>query len=242
VSPSFDRSNITTFERDGRTFAHVHIPFSSVGSEPYMLFAKTIIVGWDLPAPDTVHLRITVNRWNVFDDIENGLGEAEYSPGLASGDQNTFIRISDGGEDDEATTFDCGSDGNYMPYCEPDNGENSFVDNVSVDRFIPGHDPLVVQFRAKESEYPLENDDAGFASQASTAADNWGVGTHFLRQNDLTFAGICEDSTSSARTNRAAPATRSHTRSRASPTRSRPRSAPRRSSTRRTRTASRPPW
>jgi hypothetical protein len=195
VGPSFDLSNITTFERNGRTFAHVHIPFDSVATEPYLLFAKTIIVGWDVPAPDVVHLRITVNRWNVFDDIETTTG-AEYSPWLASGDQNTFIRISDGGEDDEATTFDCDSDGNYMPYCEPDNGENSYVDNVSVDRFINGHDPLVVQFRAKEGEYPLENDDAGFASQAFTAADNWGVGTHFLRQNDRTFAGIYEDSTS----------------------------------------------
>jgi len=195
VGPSFSLSNITTFERNGRTFAHVHIPFSSVATEPYMLFAKTIIVGWNVPAPDVMHLRITVNRWNVFDDLETS-SEAEYSPWLASGDQNTFIRISDGGEDDEAGDFNCDSDANFMPYCEPDNGENSYVDNVSVDRFINGHDPLVVQFRAKESEDPLENDDAGFASQAFTAADNWGIGTHLLRQNDLTFAGIYNDSTS----------------------------------------------
>jgi hypothetical protein len=195
VGPSFEMSNMTTFERDGRTFVHVHVPFSDVATKLYMLFAKTILVGWDVSAPDAVHLRITVNRWNVFDDIENSLLQAEYSPWLASGDQSTFVRISNGGDDDEATTFDCESDGNFMPYCRPDNGENSYVDNVSVDRFINGHDPLVVQFRAKEGEYPLENDDAGFASQAFTADDNWGIGVHHLRQNDLTFAGIYENST-----------------------------------------------
>jgi hypothetical protein len=196
VGPSFDESNMSTFERDGRTFVHVHIPFSSVATEPYMLFAKTIIVGWDVPAPDAVHLRITVDRWFVFDDIENDPTEAEYSPWLASGDQNTFIPISDGGEDDEKDTFDCFFDGNYMPNCEPDNGENSYVDNISVDRVINGHDPLIIQFRAKEGEYPFENDEAGIASQAFTAADNWGIGTHHLRQNDLTFAGEYPDSTS----------------------------------------------
>lgn len=192
VGPSFDQSNMSTFERNGRTFVHVHIPFMTVSDAVYMLFAKTIIIGWDVPAPDTLHLRITVNRWNVFDDLETE-GEAEYSPWLASGDQNTFIRISDGGDDDEKDTFNCYSDLNYMPYCEPDNGENSYVDNVSVDRFVNGHDPLVVQFRAKESEGLLENDEAGFASQAFTAADDWGVGTHHLRQNDLTFAGEYKD-------------------------------------------------
>ena len=195
VGPSFDLSDMTTFERDGRTFVHVHIPFTEVATSTWMLFAKTIVVGWDVPAPEVKHLRITVNRWNVFDDLETST-EAEYSPWLASGDQSTFIRISDGGEDDEKDLFECDSDGNYMPYCEPDNGENSYVDNVSVDRFINGHDPLIVQFRAKESEEPLENDEAGFASQAFTAAENWGIGTHFLRQNDWTFAGIYNDSTS----------------------------------------------
>ena len=196
VGPAFDQSNMTRFEQDGRTFVHVHIPFKDVPTSVYLLFAKTLVVGWDVPAPDVQHLRITVNRWNVFDDIENGLGEAEYSPWAQSGDQNTFVRISDGEDGDEATTFDCDSDGNYMPYCEPDNGENSFVDNASFDRFINGHDPLIVQFRAKESEYPLENDEAGIASQAFTAAEDWGVGVHYLRQNDMTFAGEYDDSTS----------------------------------------------
>jgi len=193
VGPSFDQSNLSTFERNGRTFVHVHVPFSSVATTTYLLFAKTIIVGWDVPAPDTVHLRITVNRWNVFDDLENTPLQAQYSPWFNSGDQSTFVRISDGEDGDEATTFDCDSDLNYMPFCEPDNGENSYVDNVSVDRFINGHDPLIVQFRAKEGEGLLENDEAGFASQAFTAKDDWGVGTHFLRQNDMTFAGEYDD-------------------------------------------------
>jgi hypothetical protein len=192
VSPSFDLTNLTPFERDGRTFVHVHIPFSSVPTQPYMLFAKTLILGWEVPAPDVKHLRITVNRWNVFEDLEP-VGEAEYSPWLQSGDQNTFVRISDGEEGDEATTFDCDSDENYMPYCEPDNEENSFVDNISVDRFVNGHDPLIVQFRAKESDLPLENEDAGFASQSFTAAENWGIGHHVVYQSDDTFAGEYPD-------------------------------------------------
>ncbi len=192
VGPSFDLSNMTPVERNGRTFVHVHIPFSSVATKPYMLFAKTLIVGWDVPAPDVKHFRITVNRWNVFNDLET-VGEAEYSPWLQSGDQNTFVRISDGGDPDEATTFDCTSDDNYMPYCEPDNGENSFVDNASVDVFVNGHDPLIVQFRAKEEDLPAENDDAGFASQSFTATENWGVGNHILFQSDDTFAGEYAD-------------------------------------------------
>lgn len=197
VGPSFDLSNMTVLpgERDGRTWVHVHIPFTSVptsAAHPYMLFAKSLIVGWDVPAPDVKHLRITVNRWNVFDDLEN-IDEAEYSPWAQSGDQNTFVRISDGGDDDEAGDFNCDSDSNYMPYCEPDNDENSFVDNVHFDRFINGKDPLIVQFRAKEEDIPLENDDAGFASQAFTAADNWGIGNHVVYQSDITFAGEYPD-------------------------------------------------
>jgi hypothetical protein len=190
VSPSFGPANITPAARDG--FLHVHIPFSSVATEPYMLFAKTIIAGWDVPAPDVRHLRITVNRWNVFEDLEDP-DEAEYSPWAQSGDQNIFVRISDGGEEDEAGDFNCDSDSNYMPYCEPDNEENSFVDNASIDRFINAQDPLIVQFRAKEEDIPDENDEAGIASQAFTAADNWGIGNHVLFQSDLTFAGEYHD-------------------------------------------------
>jgi len=51
-------------------------------------------------------------------------------------------------------------------------------------------------FRAKESDQPLdENDDAGFAMQSFTAAENWGIGTHFLKQSDYTFAGVYHDET-----------------------------------------------
>jgi hypothetical protein len=80
-----------------------------------------------------------------------------------------------------------------MPYCEPDNEENSFVDNVSFDRFINGHDPLIVQFRAKEEDIPNENDDAGFAMQAFTSNEGWGVGNHVVYQSDDTFAGEYPD-------------------------------------------------
>jgi len=190
VSPSFGAANITPATRDG--YLHVHIPFSSVPTEPYMLFAKTIIAGWDVPAPEVQHLRITVNRWFVYEDMEDP-DEAEYSPWAQSGDQNIFVRISDGGEDDEAGDFNCDSDSNYMPYCEPDNEENSYVDNASIDRFINGFDPLIVQFRAKEEDNPDENDDAGFAMQAFTAAEDWGVGTHVVYQSDDTFAGEYKD-------------------------------------------------
>lgn len=192
VGPSFDLSNMTPFVRDGRTFVHVHVPFSSVATSKYLLFAKTLIVGWDVPAPLVQHLRITVNRWNVFDDLEN-IDEAEYSPWVQSGDQNSFVRISNGEDGSEATDFDCDSDSNYMPYCNPDNNENSFVNNVSLDRFINGHDPLIVQFRAKEEDIPDENDDAGFATQSFTADENWGVGNHVVYQSDNTFAGVYDD-------------------------------------------------
>ncbi len=190
VSPFFGGANITPSEREG--FLHVKIPFATVPTSKYMLFAKTIIVGWNVPAPDVQHLRITVNRWNVFEDMEDP-DEAEYSPWAQSGDQNTFVRISDGGADDEAGLFHCKSDSNFMPYCEPDNEENSYVDNVSIDRFINAHDPLIVQFRAKEEDIPDENDDAGFAMQAFTADEEWGVGTHVVYQSDDTFAGVYKD-------------------------------------------------
>jgi hypothetical protein len=53
----------------------------------------------------------------------------------------------------------------------------------------------VIQFRAKESDIPIENDDAGFASQAFTALEDWGVGTHTVYQSDDTFAGEYSDFT-----------------------------------------------
>jgi hypothetical protein len=192
--PSFSLSNMTPFERDGRTFVHVHIPFKDVPDADYLLFAKSLIVGWDAPKPDVVHLRVTMKRWFVFDDLES-VDEAEYSPWAQSGDQNLFVPITDGDELDDG--FDCDSDGNYMPYCEPDNEENSWVKaGTSFDRFVAPDDPLVIQFRAKESDQPLdENDEAGIASQSFTAAENWGIGTHHLRQNDFTFGGKYPDVT-----------------------------------------------
>jgi hypothetical protein len=197
TAPSFGLSDMTSFERGGRTFVHVHIPFSSVPTATYMLFAKTLIVGWDVPAPDVQHLRITVNRWNVFDDVNGDaadpLEEVGYSPWVQSGDQNLFVPISDGEDGSEQTEFDCDSDGNYMPECDTEE-ENNYVQNgTSFDRFTNGQDPLIVQFRAKEGDYPLENNDAGFASQSFTAHESWGVGNHVLYQSDDTFAGLYSD-------------------------------------------------
>ena len=193
LSPTFGMANLSTTVRPG--FVHVHIPFDSVRDADYLVFAKRIIVGWEVPEPNAVHLRVNVKRWNVYEDLE-GVDEAEYSPWVQSGDQNLFLQISDGGEDDDANTFDCDSDGNYMPYCEPDNEENSYVRGGTFDLFVNPDDPVVLQFKAKESDQPLdENDDAGFASQAFTSIESWGVGLHFLRQNDLTFAGEYKDFT-----------------------------------------------
>lgn len=193
VSPSFDASNVTL--APGRPgFLHVKIPFKSVATSTYMLFAKTIIAGWNVPAPNVEHLRITVNRWNIFDDLDPTEVNIEYSPWVQSGDQNQFVTISDGEDGSEQTEFDCDSDANYMPYCDSEE-ENNFVQNTTFDRFINAHDPLIVQFRAKEADIPSENDDAGFASQAFTADENWGIGTHTVFQSDHTFAGEYSDFT-----------------------------------------------
>jgi hypothetical protein len=193
VGPAFDLSNMT-LSADEKSI-HVHIPFTSVADTAYMLFAKTLIVGWDVPAPDTQHLRITVNRWNIFDDLDPTEINIEYSPWVGSGDQSMFVPISDGEDGDEATEFDCDSDENYMPYCDSEEENNYVKAGTSFDRFINGHDPLVIQFRAKESDIPIENDDAGFASQAFTALEDWGVGTHTVYQSDDTFAGEYSDFT-----------------------------------------------
>jgi hypothetical protein len=199
VEPAFSRANITEApSRGGRTFVHVNIPMSTLPDSEYMLFAKSLIVGWDVPAPQVKHLRVTLDRWNVFEDLEN-IDEAEYSPWAQSGDQNIFVRISNGEDGDGATEFNCFSDSNYMPYCGPDNEENSFVDQTSLfaepsfDRFVGPDDPLVVQFRAKEEDLPNENDDAGFAVQSFTSLENWGIGSHVLFQSDYTFAGEYSD-------------------------------------------------
>jgi len=193
TGPSFGLSNMTVVDHSGRTFVHVHIPFSSVPTATYLLFAKTLIVGWDVPAPDVQHLRVTVNRWNIFDDLDSSEVGTDYSPWVASGDQNMFVPISDGEDGSEATEFDCTSDENYMPYCDAEEENNYVAGGTSFDRFINGHDPLVVQFRAKESDLPLENDEAGFASQSFTAAEDWGVGTHTVFQTNDTFAGEYPD-------------------------------------------------
>ncbi len=193
VGPAFDTSDMFPYERDGRTFVGVHIPMTEVPDADFMVFAKTLVVGWDVPEPDAKHFRISVDRWNVYDDLE-GASESEYSAWVASGDQHRFVKVSDGSpEDDDERVFNCDSDGNYMPYCEPDEDENLWAEiwNVGaypMDVYIVD-EPLVVVFQVKDDEAPLGNDDGGFASQAFVEADNWGVGTHFLRQNDMTFAG-----------------------------------------------------
>jgi hypothetical protein len=177
-------------QREG---VHVKILFSQAPEADYMIFAKSIVVGWDVPQPDTRHYRVTVNRWNIFDDLEPETEETEYSAWAMSRGRNIFVRLTDGGEDDESSLFECDSDGNYMPYCEVDSNENSYAQG-GFDVFLRPDEPLVVQFRAKESDTPInENDEAGFAEQAFTEAEAFGVGTHFLEQHDQTFAGEYND-------------------------------------------------
>lgn len=190
VHPAFDpATHITPITQDGLDGVNVHIPFSAVNAADYMIFAKTIIVGWDVPQPDVMHFRMTVNRWNIFDDLEPETEETEYSAWALSRDKAIFVRLSDGGEDDESDLFECDSDGNYMPQCDIDSNENSYADG-SLDVFIRPEDSLVFSFRAKEGDTPFnENDDLGIAEQAFTAAENWGIGTHHLFQHDRTFAG-----------------------------------------------------
>jgi hypothetical protein len=198
VSPFFRPDHMTPFERGGRTFVHVHIPFSTVPDATYLLFAKTLIVGWDVPKPDVMHLRVNVKRWNVYDDLDSTKPGADYSAWVQSGDQNLWLPISDGGDDDEKDEFDCDSDENYMPNCDVEE-ENNFVKDGTFDRYIGTDDPLIIQFRAKDSDLPLENEEFGIAMQAFTAGDNWGlaqdggIGLHFLRQSDFTFAGVYHD-------------------------------------------------
>ncbi len=190
VHPQFDpATHITPITQDGLEGVKVHIPFHVVSGADYLIFAKTILVGWDVPQPDVMHFRMTVNRWNIFDDLEPETEETEYSAWALSRDRAIFVRLSDGGEDDESDLFECDSDGNYMPQCDIDSNENSFADG-SFDVFIRPEDSFVLSFRAKEGDTPFnENDDLGIAEQAFTATENWGVGTHHLFQHDKTFAG-----------------------------------------------------
>jgi len=192
--PSFDDSNLATFSRpDGREGVHVHIPMSQVADADYMIFAQTILLGYDVPQPDVRHFRINVQNWYVYDDLE-GPTQAEYSPWVNCRDVNLFVRISNGVPDEgDPLEFACDSDENYMPYCNPDEDSSNFADTI-FDVFIRPDDALVLSFRAKEGEQPLaENDEGGFAEQAFTSAESWGIGTHHLRQNDHAFAGEYED-------------------------------------------------
>lgn len=207
VSPFFrlDDDHMKPVERGGRTFIRVHIPFSSVPDAKYLLFAKTLIVGWDVPKPDVMHLRVNVKRWNVYDDLDStkpcldpGDPCSDYSAWVQSGDQNMFLPLSEGEDDDEKDEFNCDSDANYMPYCAVEE-ENTYVKGGTFDRYIGTDDPLIIQFRAKDGDLPLENEEFGIAQQAFTVADNWGlgpngeIGLHFLRQSDYTFAGVYHD-------------------------------------------------
>jgi hypothetical protein len=192
VEPTYIITPITRplIQREG---VHVHIPFSQVSNADYMIFAKTIIVGWDVPHPDARIFRITVNRWNIFDDLEPETEETEYSAWATANGQHIFVRLSDGGEEDEAGLFECDSDENYAPYCDVDSNENSYAQGT-MDVVMRSDQPLVVQFRAKETDLPInENDEAGFAEQSFTEAENWGIGTHYLQQDDHTFAGVYHD-------------------------------------------------
>jgi len=76
-----------------------------------------------------------------------------------------------------------------MPYCDSEEETNYVKGGTSFDRFINGHDPLVIEFRATESDIPIWNDNPGFASQAFTATQDGGVGMHTVYQSDDTFAG-----------------------------------------------------
>lgn len=192
VHPPFDPAIhiVPILRPDLRQGVRVTIPFASLtANSNYMVFAKTILVGWDVPQPDVMHFRVDVKRWNIHDDLEPEIEETEYSAWALSRGQNIFVRVTDGGEDDEANLFECDSDGNFMPQCDIDSNENSFADGT-FDLFIRPEDSLGVTFRAKEGDVPFnENDDFGIAEQAFTAAESWGVGTHFLEQSDATFAG-----------------------------------------------------
>jgi hypothetical protein len=199
TGPSVDDVTISPFTRaDGRAAVRVEIPFSTIPDADYLLFAKTLLVGYDVSEPDTKHFRIHVSRWNVFYDSEElATDEAEYSPWVHSGDVSLFVPISDGGEDeDECADYQCDSDGQYTPYCEPDEDENNCA-NTTFDRFNAPEDALVISFRAKETDVPAppeENDELGWADQSFTAAENWGIGTHFLRQQDFLWGGEHHDS------------------------------------------------
>ena len=67
-----------------------------------------VIAGWEAPKPDTIHLRVNVKRWNIYDDLDPlPLDDGEYSALVASGDENRWLELSDGDDPDE---FDCDSD------------------------------------------------------------------------------------------------------------------------------------
>jgi hypothetical protein len=186
VSPSYE---ITKTTKNGREAVRVHIPFTSVSNSLHLLFAKTILVGYDVKEPEVKQLRVNFTRFNVFDDLE-GVEQASWSSWAHSGDQNAHIRVSNGIPDEgDPIEWVCDSDENYMAYCEPDEDENNYAE-ATFDRYLGPEDQLVISVRAKEGDQPLdENDGAGIADQAFTAAENFGVGTHTLRQQVAIWSG-----------------------------------------------------
>lgn len=197
VHPPFDMSNLTTFVRpDGRTAVHVHIPFTQVSNSAYMVFAKSIVVGWDVKEPDVELYRVELQRWYDAWDYESG--PADYSAWLHTGGQHAFVRVSDGVPDEgDPPEYDCDSDFNYTPQCDIGYEENNYATGY-IDQFVGPDDTLVVSFRTKELDIVLddpteENDDVGIAQQAFTADDSFGLGSHLLNQSDTTFTGAHHD-------------------------------------------------
>jgi hypothetical protein len=187
VEPTFTIAPFTRANGSGEA-VHVHVNFSAVPDSNYLLFAKTILVGYDVKEPEVRHYKVTFNSVYTYDDQE-GPSQAEYSVWAHSGEQNIYIRNSNGlPDEDESPEYSCDSDGNYMPYCSPDEDESNLLDG-SFERFLGPEDELVISVHIKEGEDPVENDDSGFADAAYTDADDWGVGTHTVRQSDMAWAG-----------------------------------------------------
>lgn len=195
--PSFGMSNLAPFTRaDGRTVVHVTIPMSQVTEADYMTFAKTIVAGWDVPEPEAGLFHVTFDKVYIWYDMEDL--EAEWNIFAHSGDRSVWLKNSDGWPDEgDAPSFSCDSDANYSAQCEPDEDENNVLVG-SFYRFLTPDEPLVVSVRAHESDISApepwsENDDCGWADAAYTAAESFGIGSHFVRQSDWTWSGESHD-------------------------------------------------
>ncbi len=185
--PSFTAAPFT--RADGRTALRVHIFTDSLPDDLYITFGKTFLVGWDEKVPQTEQYRVSFQNVYIWDDLE-GIEQASWSLWADSGDQHIFIRNSNGIPDEgDPVEWVCDSDENYMPYCEPDEDSNNVAEG-SFDRYVGPGDSLVNSVRAKEGDQPLdENDEAGWAAQSFTAAENFGVGAHSVRQQRYMWAG-----------------------------------------------------